>query len=107
MPNTTTLLTIAAVVMVLLAGFTLRLSWEALVHPSTPAAAQSTTTLSPTTTSSASPSSITTTTTTSSASANATQDQYDRDLFNAGGPSTGPVPLMPDGSCPVEYPVEQ
>jgi hypothetical protein len=59
-------------------------------------------------TSSASPSSTTTTTTTtSSASANATQDQYDRDLFNAGGPSSGPVPLMHDGSCPVEYPVKQ
>jgi hypothetical protein len=28
-----------------------------------------------------------------------------RDLFNAGGPSNGPVPLMPDGDCPVEYPV--
>jgi hypothetical protein len=40
-------------------------------------------------------------------SAAAVTDQYDRDLFNAGGPSTGPVPLMPDGSCPVEYPVEQ
>jgi hypothetical protein len=44
---------------------------------------------------------------TSTASAAAVTDQYDRDLFNAGGPSTGPVPLMPDGSCPVEYPVEQ
>ena len=46
-------------------------------------------------------------TTTSSASAAAVTDQYDRDLFNAGGPSSGPVPLMPDGSCPVEYPVKQ
>jgi hypothetical protein len=25
-------------------------------------------------------------------------------LFNAGGPENGPVPLMPDGRCPVEYP---
>ena len=24
--------------------------------------------------------------------------------FNAGGPKTGPVPIMPDGSCPKEYP---
>jgi hypothetical protein len=24
--------------------------------------------------------------------------------FNAGGPKAGPVPLMPDGSCPKEYP---
>ena len=25
-------------------------------------------------------------------------------LFEAGGPSSGPVPLMPDGSCPREFP---
>jgi hypothetical protein len=24
--------------------------------------------------------------------------------LNAGGPETGPVPLMPNGSCPEEYP---
>ena len=30
-----------------------------------------------------------------------------RDLFNAGGPSNGPVPLMPDGDCPKEFPVKQ
>src|SRR5215212_5167482 len=24
--------------------------------------------------------------------------------FNAGGPKAGPVPPMPDGSCPKEYP---
>lgn len=24
--------------------------------------------------------------------------------FNAGGPKVGPVPPMPDGSCPKEYP---
>jgi hypothetical protein len=44
--------------------------------------------------------------TSTATSAAAVTDQYDRDLFNAGGPSTGPVPLMPDGSCPVEYPVK-
>src|SRR3954447_7358633 len=27
--------------------------------------------------------------------------------FNAGGPSGGPVPLMPDGSCPKEFPQER
>ena len=26
------------------------------------------------------------------------------DLFEAGGPGAGPVPLMPDGSCPREFP---
>jgi hypothetical protein len=32
--------------------------------------------------------------------------QPPRDLFNAGGPSNGPVPLMPDGDCPQEFPVQ-
>jgi hypothetical protein len=30
-----------------------------------------------------------------------------RNLLEAGGPEEGPVPLMPDGSCPREYPVEK
>jgi hypothetical protein len=34
-------------------------------------------------------------------------DQQPADLFNAGGPTDGPVPLMPDGSCPAVFPVEQ
>ena len=29
------------------------------------------------------------------------------DLFNSGGPKHGPVPLMPGGGCPDEYPVER
>jgi hypothetical protein len=29
-----------------------------------------------------------------------------RDLLDAGGPTNGPVPLMPDGECPVEFPVK-
>jgi hypothetical protein len=41
----------------------------------------------------------------SSASASPTP-QRPRDLFNAGGPSNGPVPLMPDGGCPKEFPVK-
>jgi hypothetical protein len=28
-------------------------------------------------------------------------------LLEAGGPLSGPVPLMPDGDCPREYPVEK
>jgi hypothetical protein len=37
----------------------------------------------------------------------ANQVQYGSDdLLEAGGPATGPVPLMPDGGCPEEYPVE-
>jgi hypothetical protein len=41
----------------------------------------------------------------SSASASPTP-QPPRDLFNAGGPTGGPVPLMPDGGCPKEFPVK-
>src|SRR5918997_2906543 len=44
--------------------------------------------------------------TSTATSAAAVTDQYDRDFFNAGGPSTRPLPLMPDGSCPVEHPVK-
>jgi len=33
--------------------------------------------------------------------------QGDRgELLEAGGPQEGPVPAMPDGSCPAEFPVE-
>ena len=28
-------------------------------------------------------------------------------LMNAGGPKAGPVPLMPGGGCPKEYPVQR
>jgi micrococcal nuclease len=28
-------------------------------------------------------------------------------LLQAGGPAAGPVPLMPDGGCPAEFPVKQ
>jgi hypothetical protein len=30
-----------------------------------------------------------------------------RPLMNAGGPTEGPVPLMPAGKCPREFPVQQ
>ncbi len=30
-----------------------------------------------------------------------------RRLLEAGGPQDGPVPALPDGSCPTEFPVEQ
>src|SRR5215211_206889 len=41
----------------------------------------------------------------SSASASPTP-QPPRDLFNFGGPTNGPVPLMPDGGCPEEFPAK-
>ena len=28
------------------------------------------------------------------------------DLLDAGGPTNGPVPLMPDGDCPAEFPAK-
>ena len=28
-------------------------------------------------------------------------------LMNAGGPNDGPVPVMPNGGCPKEFPVRQ
>jgi hypothetical protein len=31
--------------------------------------------------------------------------QPNPDLFDSGGPTIGPVPLMPDGGCPKEYPI--
>lgn len=31
----------------------------------------------------------------------------DGTLMNAGGPATGPIPLMPGGECPVEFPVQK
>jgi hypothetical protein len=37
----------------------------------------------------------------------AVQDQYQAKLMRAGGPANGPVPLMPDGNCPVEFPTER
>jgi hypothetical protein len=33
--------------------------------------------------------------------------QKDRNLFASGGPTNGPVPLMADGGCPVEFPVKR
>ena len=43
-----------------------------------------------------------------------TADQYASDnqygsgtLMDAGGPEDGPMPLMPDGSCPEEFPTER
>ncbi len=58
-------------------------------------------------TSSASPTVSASPSSSASASPSAAQQQYDGDnLFNSGGHSNGPVPLMPDGSCPAEFPVK-
>jgi hypothetical protein len=99
-------LTLALVVLVLAVGFIARMTYEQVMHPSSPAVAQDTTNPSPSTATS-SPSPGTTTD-----SGNAAQDQYQKDtgkgqLMDAGGPANGPVPLMPDGSCPLGFPVKQ
>ncbi|MDP9425452.1 MAG: hypothetical protein M3P37_05300 [Actinomycetota bacterium] len=36
-----------------------------------------------------------------------TPDQYDDELMESGGPEDGPVPLMPNGSCPEGFPAER
>ena len=57
----------------------------------------------------ASPAPETTTTTAppspTTATPSPTQDRGP--LMDAGGPTAGPVPLMPDGGCPQEYPVRR
>ena len=35
------------------------------------------------------------------------QPKPDRNLFEAGGPTSGPLPLMPNGGCPREFPVQR
>ena len=45
-----------------------------------------------------------------SASAGSQDDDSSKDrddLMRSGGPSDGPVPLMPDGGCPAEFPTRQ
>ena len=55
----------------------------------------------------ASPAPETTTTTASPSPTTASPDRDRRPLMDAGGPSAGPVPLMPGGGCPEEYPVRR
>ena len=43
----------------------------------------------------------------SSASPEPRSPQKIRNLFASGGPANGPVPLMADGGCPAEFPVER
>ncbi len=144
------------VALVLASGFTLRVAWEELANPTTPAyaqedqydcasfgsqeSAQAELERNPDDPSNLDPDndgqacedydygvdSVTTTTTTTSAtedqyddanaavvdqySSAAATDQYEQDvaasLFESGGPASGAVPLMPDGSCPAEFPTE-
>jgi hypothetical protein len=66
----------------------------------------------PTTASASAPStSSVAATQTEPASAPPTGSTLDREpntnLFDAGGPESGPLPLMPDGGCPREFPVKR
>jgi hypothetical protein len=106
--RTPTALTIAAVVLIVVAaGFALRVAWES---PSA-VRAQETTTYT-TSTATASPAPTTTTaspspTTTSTASPSPSTPSPNDRMLNSGGPPDGPVPLMPGGECPSEYPVRK
>ena len=132
--------------LVLVSGVALRLAWEQLAHPTTPALAQSVqegdlydcpdfatqpeaqTQLLPgdpygldadndgqacdtlpggPTTGGTSTGGTTTGVTTTGGTTTGPLDGGNQDLFNSGGPENGPVPLMPDGGCPAEYPVER
>src|SRR5215203_5134846 len=61
----------------------------------------STTTQSSTSPSTTSPS---TTSPSSPSPSSKPRPQGERNLLNAGGPTNGPAPLMPDGTCPPEFP---
>ncbi len=106
--RTPLVLKIAAVALMVFAiGFALRAMWES---PPT-VEAQQTTTLTPTTTSTATSTATPTTTTSPPSTATSSPDPSSSrrrdDLFKSGGPPDGPVPLMPGGKCPPEYPVQK
>jgi hypothetical protein len=105
-------LKIAAVaLMVFATGFALRLAWETppmveaqQTTPYTATPSPTTTTASPApTTTTASPSPTTTATASPDPFSPAPRDR----MLRSGGPARGPVPLMPDGKCPPEYPVRK
>lgn len=66
--------------------------------------ANNTTTTDDTTTSSASANSTSQSSASPSSTSSRPGPREPKDLLNAGGPTTGPVPLMPDGTCPAEFP---
>jgi outer membrane biosynthesis protein TonB len=110
--------------LVLAGGFTLLMAWKELADPTTPAQAQEeTTTPEPTTvqeptttppvttptqpTPPEPPSPPTTPPTTTTTPPTTTATPPPTTTMDAGGPERGPVPLMPGGGCPEEYPVER
>ena len=94
-------LKIAAVaLMVLAAGFALRLAWES------PPMVEAQQTITPTTGTSTATASPAPTTTGTASPSPSTPSPSDR-MLESGGPAHGPVPLMPGGKCPSEYPVRK
>jgi hypothetical protein len=102
---------ILVIVAIFASGFALSAAWQT---PPTVEAQQTTTLTTPfspspePTTATASPTATPTTTSSPTATASSpspTPTPGSGDLFNAGGPADGPVPLMPGGECPSEYPV--
>ena len=94
-------LKIAAVaLMVLAAGFALRLAWES------PPMVEAQQTITPTTGTSTATASPAPTTTGTASPSPSTPSPSDR-MLESGGPAHGPVPLMPGGKCPSEYPVQK
>ena len=122
-------------VLVLASGFTLRVAWDELANPTTPAFAQTDqydcasfgsqeSAQAELDRDQSDPSNLDpdgngiacedydygVTTTTSAAGdqyGNAAANQYQQDLFDSGGSSIGPVPLMPDGGCPSQFPAQR
>ncbi len=105
MADRTSVLLIAAVaLMVFATGFAIRAAWES---PPT-VEAQEVTTLTPTpSTATASPAPTTTSTTPATASPSPSSPSPRDRMLESGGPADGPVPLMPGGECPSEYPVRK
>jgi hypothetical protein len=121
-------------VLVFASGFMLRVAWEQLAHPATPALAQSVAegdlydcpdfTTQPEAQQQLLPGdpygldadsdgqacdSLPGGTTTGGTTGVTTGSisRGNGDLLRSGGPENGPVPLMPDGGCPVEYPTQR
>jgi hypothetical protein len=98
-----------ALALVAFFGLVLFVSWGAISGlGSAEAQSQDGTTMAATSSASASP-----TTTTSSASSSASSSvsaspsPKPRYPLNSGGPRYGPVPPLPSGGCPVEYPIKR
>ena len=100
------LLWFVIVALVVFTVFAVRVGWEA---PPMVEAQQTTTptTASPVPTASPAPTTTTASPSPSPSSPSPAATSGDDNLFRAGGPAEGPVPLMPDGGCPSEYPVRR